>query len=333
MQSLACVRNGSHVAARQMDLRGKRMKVRLYGFTLKPGHRSVSLDDLYDRMAALSGKADTSQSNMRYIYFNKSHNKKYALGIVITVRNQKSFCKLGPNGVVTVENLKGNQKMMEFNFFLINKKNGVGLYQQYHHSCGMFVFGGYLISHYKALSQKRRDDEINALEHGEATRKKVARINRAYKPKLSFAALVHKASLKKVLSEFAEIKFFQYEFSDIESIKRVAAPLSPFARRRTEKVTFKKATAVSELASAIQDAVKSLNPRRGRVQVTTQEGDPLSIALEDIPENYGEEEYDTVVTRINKLKLGEFYNHPMFNELIETVESKEYKGTFSATFK
>lgn len=310
------------------------MKVRLYGFSLEAGHAKSSLNDLYDHMELFSGEADNARTNERRIYFNKDADPTFARGLVVTVKDQKAFCKLiDENGrlVISVENLLGDDKLMEFNFFVVNKTNGIGLYQQYHHSCSLGVFGGYLRDRYRTISEESAGQAIAALrQQGGSTDRKEAAIKRAHRGGLSVATLVHSGNLSAVLRQFDKIKSFEYEFAQLDAIREVAQPLQPYVKRRREKVTFEPRYAVVTIANAVQNAVNSIQPRSGRVHVETQDGDPLSVKLADIPEHFGEYEYDDIALQLDNLDTADFARHHTFAELQNVCNSAPYRHIFTA---
>lgn len=313
------------------------MKVRLYGFSLAAGHTKTSLVDLYDHLAMHSGQPDTTKSLERRIYFDKNDGSNYAHGLVVTVRDQKAFCKLiedNGNWVINVESLQGDDKLMEFNFFIINKSNGLGLYQHYFHSCSMGVFGGYLRTDYREISDQRCQDAIHASEQtGRHTNAKEAAIKRDHRGQLEVATLVHSGSLSSVLQDFDRINSFEYEFAELEAIRDVAEPLSPYVRRRKEVVTFEREQNVRTLANAVQRAVNLIQPRAGRVHVETEDGDALSLQLENIPEHFGEYDYDDVARQLNNLNVLEFSRHNTFTQLNDVCNSDAYRHIFNARIR
>lgn len=313
------------------------MKVRLFGFTLNAGHSRTSLTDLFHYLHARSGVPDLSRSNERRIYFDGESDPTFARGLVVTVRDQKAFLRLieeNGNLVINVETLRGEDKLMEFNFFLINKSNGVGLYQQYFHSCSVGAFGGYLKSYYRQISDDRMADAVRAAAAGQQLNaNEERRIRRAHRGSLEVATLVHRGTLEAILSEFQKIKSFEYEFAELEAIRDVAQPLSPFVRRRKETVTFIQNTVVAHVAQAIQRAVDLVRPRSGRVHVETIEGDLLSIQLENVPENFGEYDFDDVAQQLDNLDIREFSQHQMFQQLIDVCELPAYRPIFHARIR
>lgn len=310
------------------------MKVRLYGFSLEAGHTKSSLSDLYDHIELFSGEADNTRTNERRIYFSKDADPTFARGLVVTVKDQKAFCKLiDENGrlVISVENLQGDDKLMEFNFFVINKANGIGLYQQYHHSCSLGVFGGYLRDRYRTISEEAAGQAIEALrQQGEHTDRKETAIKRAHRGGLSVATLVHSGNLAAVLRQFDKIKSFEYEFAQLDAIREVAQPLQPYVKRRKEKVTFEPRYAVVTIANAVHNAVNAIQPKSGRVHVETEDGDPLSVKLADIPEHFGEHEYDDIASQLDNLDTADFAQHRTFTDLQNVCNSEPYRHIFTA---
>lgn len=310
------------------------MKVRLYGFTLEAGHTNSSLNDLYDHMELFSGNADNTRTNERRIYFSKDADPTFARGLIVTVKDQKAFCKLiDENGrlVISVENLQGDDKLMEFNFFVVNKTNGIGLYQQYHHSCSLGVFGAYLKERYRTISEGAANQAIAALRHqGQHTNRRETAIRRAHRGGLSVATLVHRGNLAAVLRQFMRIKSFEYEFAQLDAIREVAQPLQPYVTRRKEKVTFEPRYAVVTIANAIHNAVIAIQPKSGRVHVETEEGDLLSVKLADIPEHFGEYDYDDIASQLDNLDTADFAQHRTFTELQNVCNSDPYRHIFTA---
>jgi len=108
------------------------MKVRTYVFSVNTKSKHVSLGDLFSYLANEPRIIGQGENGERRFYVDES-NPSYYKGLVVTVKDQKAFCKLleGNAGDITieVENLDEKERLMEFNFFVLNKSNGFGLYQ------------------------------------------------------------------------------------------------------------------------------------------------------------------------------------------------------------
>lgn len=315
------------------------MLVRLYGFSVKSDNTQISINDLLASFAATSGAQDTSLSAHRRIYFDTTSDSDFAVGLVVTIKDQKTFCELVRNKgkfVVSVTNLTGNNKLMEFNFFLVNKSNGIGIYQHYFQSCSPGTFGSYLRKRFRALSDKSRDSQIEYLKNaGEHTGAKEKAIRSAHAKGLSFALLVHQKSLEKVLQEFKKIKAFEYEVAALEPEMLDGAPIAKHVNRLNQRVSFKPTVGVGVLAKAIQATVNALKPRSGRVAVVDEvdgEEVPASVRIANIPEHFGEENYDAVASKLNNLDVDNFAAHPVVEEL-KKVCRETYKEVFMKKVK
>ena len=319
---------------------GTRMLVKLYGFALKSENIQISLNDLFASLASTSGNEDKSLALPRRIYFDYTSDPDFAVGLVVTIKDQKTYCELVSNNngkfVVSVTNLKGKNKLMEFNFFLINKSNGHGIYQHYFHSCSPGTFAVYLKKRFRFLSDKSRDNAIQSLKAGGLhTAAKEKQVRSDHARGLSFSLLVHKKSLESVLKEFKKIKGFEYEVAALQPEYIAGAPISDYINRLRQKVTFKPTVGVGVLAKAIQSTVEKLSPRSGHVSVVDEidgEEIPASVRIANIPENFGEEDYDVIATKMNNLDVDKFSSHKIVKELKDKCRDT-YKHIFMKKVK
>lgn len=318
------------------------MIVRSYGFSLEAGHGYVSIADVFKYMADHNGQPDTSKSSERRFYIDDQSDAEFVRGLVVTVKDQKAFCKLVKDDdggfVITVENLEGENKLMEFNFFVVNKNNGLGIYQHYFHSCSTFTFGDYLKKRYFTLSHSLATKELDAAKAANAdnlTAKKERDIRAKYRKNMSFSVLVHDENLEDVLAKFQQIKSFEYEFSAVVPDMVKGIPIGPFVKRMKEKVIFKTDTAVHVLAKAIQGTVNALKPKSGRISVVDNIDDEdvaLSVKIADIPEHFGEQDYDAVAAKLDQLDIKTFSQHQVVVELIDACKVT-YKHIFMKKVK
>ncbi|MGE8451384.1 MAG: hypothetical protein ACN6OP_12335 [Pseudomonadales bacterium] len=315
------------------------MLVKSYGFVVSAGNTKVSFDDLVASLVSTSGNEDDSMGQLRRIFVDSTAVPGFVVGLVVTVKDQKSFCELVQdkgNFVVSVTNLVGANKLMEFNFFVVNKSNGHGLYQHYFQSCSPGTFGNYLRSRYRRLSEDSRDKELVELKKSENYSLKKEKLIRSNHAKgLNFSLLVHNETLEQVLSEFKKIKAFEYEFAAIEPNLVEGAPINHYVKRLTQKVSFDPKVAVGLLANAIQGTVNALKPKSGRVAVVHEvdgEEVPMSVKILNIPENFGEQDYDAVAVKLNNMDTAKFYDHDVVKELL-VVCKETYPHVFMKKVK
>jgi hypothetical protein len=315
------------------------MKVRLYGFEIESKCSTVSLEDLFFELNKYSGLSDTSRGLERRIYLDSGSDTDYHLGLVVTVKDQKRFCRLENdhgNLKITVENLKGRDKLMEFNFFAINKKNGIGIYQHYHQSCGVNIFGSYLITRHRKIREKRIIEDIKnekSANNGEISPSMEKRIKRKHKGGLKFSQLIQPESLEQLLKNYKKIKAFEYEYSTLVPDKRIGIPLGKYVKKIREKLTFERNWSVSELSAGITKTIDLIKPKSGRVHVVDYSDEDMSLKIFDMPDNFGEEEYDDVAIKLNNLDIYDFGKNKVSLELIEVCRSDEYKHIFEANIR
>jgi hypothetical protein len=316
------------------------MFVRSYGFSIEAGNNRVTLSDLFSHMATKLGEPDNTKSNERRFYVDAISDQDFFRGLVVTVKDQKAFCELvgneGGSFIISVKNLEGDSKLMEFNFFVVNKKNGLGIYQHYHQSCTPNTFASYLRARYADLSNNSKELSMNRLRAaGELTNKKEKQIKAEHYGALKFSILVHDESLKEVLSKFEKIKAFEFEYASISPEKIHGVPIGPYVKRMKEKVTFKPDVNSTILGDMIQQTVAMLKPRSGRVSVVDHVEDddiPLSIRIANIPEHFGEQEYGVVAAKLDELNVDALSQHPVVIELVHAC-SETYKHIFMKKVK
>lgn len=316
------------------------MIVRSYGFSLEAGHGHVSVADVFNYMAGHNGEPDATKSSHRRFYIDDDGDADFVRGLVVTVKDQKAFCELVKDGgggfVISVKNLEGENKLMEFNFFVINKNNGLGIYQYYHNSCSVSTFGDYLRKRYFTLSHNLSEQDIEmAKAAGDLDQKKEKAIRAKYRKSMSFAILVHDEDLDVVLGRFKQITGFEYELVQIIPDVEHGIPISPYVKRKKEKVIFTPDTDVGVLARAIQGTVNLINPKSGRVSVIEEVDDedvPISVNIANIPEHFGEQDYDAVAGKLDQLDVTTFSQHQVVTELI-TACKDTYKHIFMKKVK
>lgn len=329
------------------------MKVKTFGFSMDSTSEKITLVTLLDAICAVPGlefgKRDDADDDalsddgvaknkrspvLRRLYLHKGENSSYYHGLVVTIKDQKKFCMLEQQGngfTINVENLKDANKLMEFNFFVVNANNGLGVYQHYHQSCSLMVFGGYLKSFQHKMIRESIDDAIkHATDKGHVSESEIRKIRKPFNGSLRFSLLTEKADLKAILKKYARIKTFEYELSYLDAPVEKGLPLSKYVDKKRERLTFKNNKNVVPLASAIAETVGLYGLKRGRIQVVNEFDEESFLQILDIPNNFGEQEYDDVADKLNQLNLDELHQHKIYTELVDVCKSDNFKHIFEA---
>lgn len=102
-----------------------------------------------------------------------------------------------------------------------------------------------------------------------------------------------------------------------------------------EKVIFHPVANIGLLAEAIQATVEKINPKSGRVSVVDHIEDedvPVSVKIAQIPEHFGEQDYDVVAAKLDQLDVTIFSEHQVVKELILACNDT-YKHIFMKKVK
>ena len=312
------------------------MLIRTFGFSIDTQSNAVKLSDLFAALAANSGNKITGMAHPRMVFFDNS-DATFAKGLVVTLKDQRTFCQLVDNqGKLIIKVASINDQLLDFNFFLINKNNGHGLYQYYFHSCAPGTFGSHLRNVYRNLSNSLREKEIKALKaSGDHSTGKEKAIRSKYFKGLRFQILVHLNSIDRILKTFKRIKAFQYEVAAVAPIAPAGAPLLPYARKVVEKIHFDSNSKVGAVATAIRDFIVTEKISRGSVDVIEEYEDediPLSVKIANIPRPFGEEDFDSFTKKINNLDASKFASHSNMAVLIKKA-SQDYPAIFMKKIK
>ena len=310
------------------------MQVRLLGFSLSSNCVPLSLDDYVKHMISAHGQPHELGEHNRFIFFNTTHSKTYYVGLVVTVKDQKTFCELVKKSgkfVVKVNELDANSSLMDFNFFVINKTTGFGMYQYYHQSFSINSFGYFNAQRFSKLRDDRVQADISAIPESDRSASKEKSIKKKYKGRLSWEILVRKENLKDLIEELQRVKAFEYCFASLTADEPEFQPLKNEVRKERTKLSFYPESSVKALASAISNIVKKLGVNSGKVIGTDMDGIDRVLQITNNPDNFGEYSYDDLAPKINSLNVDEFEKSWVVQELLD--KCKEYKHIFEVKAK
>ncbi|MBY3672069.1 MULTISPECIES: hypothetical protein [Vibrio] len=313
------------------------MDSRFLGFSVDYQSEKLNFDDLMQELSASLShefKSDTSSDNSRILYFNSNHDPDFYLGMVITVRDQKKFCKgKVQNGDFTfdVVNLKQADKILEFNYFIINKESGLGLYQHYHQSCAPRILGKMLKDLSATYSRSCGDAYIAAEEARKGTtfsESKKSKLRRPYRSTLNFSILVRQENLEQMLKEYKKIKSFEFEYATLNLDLKKATPLANHVLKKKEVLRFHTPNDVLGLAAAISGFIKNNPLSSGRVKVENEHGDEFPLRIFDMPDYFAVYDFDDLADKLSNIKASEFFNSELVKLLRETFEDEQYSHLF-----
>lgn len=271
----------------------------------------------------------------RKLYLNTTHNPDFYFGMIITIRDQKKFCQgqaSNEDFTFDVIDLKDAHKILEFNYFLINKKSKLGLYQYYHNSCTAKSFGNYLKRLLRAYCTECIDselmNEITLNNNEDLSSAKKTKIRKKYMANLNFSILIQQEKLEELLAHYKKIKQFEFEYTTLTPTIKKATPLSSHVSKKRERLTFQIPTNVKNLAKDIASFVKSKKPKLGNIKVENDRGDEENLKIFNMPDYFATYEFDDLADKLTNVKASEFYKSDIVGLLLQCHDNKAYDHIF-----
>lgn len=302
------------------------MFVRLLGFKFNVNNKLLSLDSHINYLTTKSNEPFDLNGHKRHVYIKNIPDSKYYLGLLITIKDQKKFCELVEQHgkvVVKVNDLNDGSSLMDFNFFVINKKTGIGLYQYYHQSCSVNSFGYLINQRYQELI----DSTIKHIKSTDKSKNEQS-LRKKYRGRLIWEVLVKKENLKDLLDELTKIKSLECNFATLTVKEDEFAPLSGHVKKLKTKISFFNDSSPSYLAEAIAKIINKEKIEEGRIVGEDFEGIERILRIANNPDNFGEYNYDDIAAKINLLDVSKFEESWVIKELLSKCDNN--KETFEA---
>jgi len=269
------------------------MKIKLLGIEMKPGH-GITLADMFEAIRLHGGNPVDVAGHSRFTYVDKVNG--FHVGLVITTKDHNKFLEFKrdkASAKLEAREVSEGAKLADFNFFAINEKTGKGIYQYYHQSCSINVFGHICKNFYDQLKKTRIEAAKNASK--DLTEKVEKQINKTYSGTLKWEILVRQESFAKLLRELKSISAVTLSVSTLAYSDTVFSPIAQVAKNLSQRFTFGKGTSVSSVASSILGVAKGGNVEGARVEGIGEDGLEQVIKMFNTPDIFGEYDFDAIV--------------------------------------
>lgn len=303
------------------------MLVRLVGFTFKVlGKGGLSFSNFARALAEVKPEVVAESQERRLLFINDQHYADYYVGLVVTVKNHRTFCELvtaGGNLLVKVNELDHDSSLMDFNFFVLNKLTGAGLYQHYHQSCSVTAFGAIAARRFSEYREVELKNAIASAGGDSASKAVQLKIRQRHINHLHTEIIVRQEALSALIEEMKRVKAFEYCLSTPLVEEDAFAPLKPFVKRKSERIIFSMGTPVQTVANALNAFVGATSLANGRVEGVDEDGIVRILNIVDNPDTFGEYDYDDLAPKLNELDLTQFHQSWVITELIEKCKGNK----------
>lgn len=309
------------------------MLVRLVGFTFKvDGKGGLSFSAFAKALAGVKPEVVAESHDRRLLFINDQHHVDYYVGLVVTIKDHRTFCELVTTDgslLVKVNELDRDSSLMDFNFFVLNKLTGAGLYQHYHQSCSVTAFGAIAARRFSEYREAELKSAIASAGGDSISKAAQLKIRSQHINHLRTEIIVRQEALSAMIAEMKRVKAFEYCLSTPVVEEDAFAPLKSFVKRKSERIIFSMGTPVQTVANALNSFVASTSLAKGRVEGVDEEGIPRILNIVDNPDTFGEYDYDDLAPKLNELDLTQFHQSWVITELIEKCKGNkaifEYK--------
>lgn len=293
------------------------MKIKLLGIDLTVG-AGVSLADLFADIASKLGAPKEFSGYARFLY--TADKDGYYVGLLITTKNHNKFLEFkqdAQSAKLEARETSEGTKLADFNFFVINKNSGRGVYQYYHQSCSLNTFGLLLKSYYDELKTRRVLAARAAI--GTPTPKQERQINQRFKGTLTWATVVKKETFEKLISKFKQIRNIQINFATLAYEETIFTPLAREASRLTQRYSFNADTPVGAIVKGVKAVFKETEVKGARAQGIGEDDLEAVVKLVDTPDYFGEFEFDKIASTMT-IEPAKFADSQFLKDIIEVAK-------------
>lgn len=308
------------------------MKIKSQGFAIINPNININMTDIIDYFIKQSKHEIKRADYDRQILL--SDDGKYYTGLVLTFKNQKKNClsKIKDGKFeIKVEDLKGDDKLVSFNFFCINKISFKGLYLYYRGSCSLNSLFSSWQSYSNFIVRKKIRSEISALGK-KPDENKVDAIHKKYEKRLEFKVIIDKTNLVSMLTAFNEIKSATFRYDSVDFRESEMVGVEQFTRNTevTFNISDNNKPKVKQIARSIDDMVSKISGiTKGVVSVVDHNKNERLIDLINSPCYFSEYDFDTIAQHVNGLTNDNYINNAIIALIKDEIENGSKKNEFN----
>lgn len=268
------------------------MKIKLVGIEMTTG-QGVSLVDMFQSIRDTEGNPVDLGGHNRFTYVDTVDG--YHVGLVITTKDHNKFLEFKrdkTHAKLEARDVSVGAKLADFNFFAINQATGKGIYQYYHQSCSINLFGLLCKSYYEILKKQRLDAAKASVK--ELTQKMEKQINKDYSGTLKWEILVRQETFDKMVVELKSIQAVTLSVSTLAYQETAFSPLALVAKNMSQRFTFGKGASVAGIASSILQVTKIADVESAKVEGVGEDGLEQIIKMFNTPDIFGEYDFDDI---------------------------------------
>lgn len=275
------------------------MKAKTYAFSWKVGN-GITGPDFLRHLQSTNGKEKD-----RHILAIGTNGAFWG-GVFLTIRDMKAFCKMRKaGGVLSVqpETLPPDERLVEFNFFILNPKTLVGLYQYYHLSSTTLAFCRFCHERYADLRQEKIREIMRAKGWPETDARKKTAAARTLTGALKYQVYIRPEAFGDCINNLQRLKSFTFTPMSPQANDPLLVPTITAAKSVTHAVSFRRDQTLWRTGVECALGILKSNPRKATAVGVDIHGHDAVFKLEKDYQYLNEADYDGVAAEVNLAAL------------------------------
>lgn len=273
------------------------MLISFQAFSWSPKSSELTLDSYADALCKVS-KPIVYRN--RRIHFHE--NDGLLNGLVVTVKDMKTFCTLWDDGAqirLTPHQLNMFEKVADFNFFVFDKKNGRGLFQYYHHSCSLLTFNIIARTLYRARLDRLKQGFIDKNDGKKDDQKFLREVGKKFAGYLDTSVIEKKGSFSERIKTMKDVNRLEFEFESLEFEQSAYAPVAAYIKKSRHSVSLSAEVSKLEKVSGAARLFSENPMKSARVEGLDKDGNDVVYKMYHDFDRFGQYEYDDLVPALN----------------------------------
>ncbi len=297
------------------------MDIKLLGLEFELG-KGITLDELFTYAQANKGKPIKLHKYGRFLYVADLGD--YYGGLLITTKDQRKFLEFhndAGDAKLEAKDLAEGANLADFNYFLIGKGSGRGLYQHYHNSCALNTFGTLFRQYYEGLKQSKIQSLRDA-EGAKLTAKREREIKSAHAGTLKWSILIRPEAFEDMVRKLKSVQSVTVSCTTMAYKETIFSPMSRLAKRIVQTFKFPGNTDSGAILGDLHELIESPETENVKVEGKDEHGHSQSLKLQNNPDAFGFFDYDRVAALMT-LSPTDFAKSPFMEELLKVAAEKK----------
>jgi hypothetical protein len=268
------------------------MKIVFQAFHWKCQSSTVNIKNFLDEWSKNNGKPQRN----KIFYFIE--DKDYWIGIILTIKDMRKFVTLVESKQeikLDVHELDDNEKIADFNFFVIDKYTGYGLYQYYYQSCSLNNFNYLAKSYYNEIKKNAYNQAKERYENEGKSKNEIKKLMQVYKSVFTTSIIERKGKFLDRVQLMKDANSINIEFEQIDYSNSPFQAIQPILKSMRYKLIFlKDSSPVSKISNVVTLLTNNI-PKRATIDGLDENGHDIVYRLFNDFDRFKEYDYEDMV--------------------------------------